>query len=152
MIATLFRDGPRPTECRPQPRHKHVWASLSCAEEEAISSVDIVYSWLADQVDKRNPRAAKEMVHLGDGQACLWEARREYLPPENATDILDIMHVASYVWQATHVFYREGSDEAETFARERLLRILHGQSDRVVRGPTRDGHQTRPGGGEKEKH
>jgi len=134
MIATLFRDGPRPTECRPQPRHKHVWASLSCAEEEAISSVDIVYSWLADQVDKRNPRAAKEMVHLGDGQACLWEARREYLPPENATDILDIMHVASYVWQATHVFYREGSDEAETFARERLLRILHGQSDRVVRG------------------
>jgi len=135
MIATLFRDGPRPTECRPQPQHKHVWASLSCDDdEEAISSVDIVYPWLADQVDKRNPEAGKEMVHLGDGQPCLWEARREYLPLENATDILDIVHVASYVWQAAHVFYREGSDEAETFARQRLLRMLHGQSDRVVRG------------------
>jgi hypothetical protein len=134
VVAALFRDGPQPTERRPQPQHKHVWASLSCDDEEPISSVDIVYTWLADQVDKRNPDAAKEMVHLSDGQVCLWDARDEYLPQENSTGILDIIHVASYVWQAAHVFAPEGSDEAGAFARERLLRILQGQSDRVVRG------------------
>ena len=42
--------------------------------------------------------------------------------------------MASYVWQAAHVFYKEGSDDAAHFARDRLLRILQGQSDRVVRG------------------
>jgi hypothetical protein len=135
VVAALFREGPRPTERRPQPQHKYVWASLSCDDaEEPVSSVDIVYSWLADQVDRRNPAARKEMVHLSDGQKCLWEARREYLPEQNATDIADILHVASYVWQAAHVFCKEGSDAAEAFARERLLRILQGQSQRVVRG------------------
>ena len=135
VVAALFRDGPRPTEQRPKPQHKHIWASLSCDDgADIISSVAIVYTWLADQVDKRNPDSSKEMVHLSDGQPCLWEARREYLPEENATDILDILHAASYVWQAAHVFYKEGSDEAERFARERLLRILQGRSDRVVRG------------------
>jgi len=135
VVAALFRDGPRPTESRPQPQHKHVWASLSQGDDaEPVSSVDIVYTWLADQVHQRNPAARKEMVHLSDGQPCLWEARRQYLPPENATDIVDILHVASYVWQAAHVLCKEGSDAAEAFARERLLRILHGQSQRVVRG------------------
>jgi hypothetical protein len=135
MVATLFGDAPRPPAERPQPQHKHVWASLSSPDEkEAVSSVDIVYTWLADQVDQRNPENRKEMVHLDDGQSYLWEARHEYLPEENATDILDIMHVASYVWQAAHVFCREGSAAAEAFARERLLRILQGHSDWVVRG------------------
>lgn len=135
VLAALFRDGPRPAERRPQPQNKDVWASLSCDDgADTVSSVDVIYTWLADQADKRNPDALKEMVHLSDGQPCLWEARREYLPPENATDILDILHVASYVWQAAHVFYKEGSNDAAQFARERLLRILQGQSDRVVRG------------------
>lgn len=135
VVAALFRDGPRVPERRPQPQHKHVWASLSCPDGPGtVSSVDIVYTWLTNQVDQRNPKTTKEMVHVSDGQPCLWEARRAYLPPENATDILDILHVASYVWQAAHVFYPEGSAAAEHLARERLLRILQGQSDRVVRG------------------
>jgi hypothetical protein len=135
VVAALFREGPRPPEDRPQPQHKLLWASLSCDDdEEPVSSVDIVYSWLADQVDQRNPEGRKELVFLSDGQPCLWEARREYLPEENATDILDLLHAASYVWQAAHAFYKEGSADAENFVRERLLRILQGQSDRVVRG------------------
>jgi hypothetical protein len=135
VVAALFRDGPTPAELRPQPQHKYVWASLSCADGGgSVSGMDIVYTWLADQVDKRNPDSIKEMVHLSDGQPCLWEARHEYLPQENLSEILDILHVASYVWQAAHVFYQEGSAAAEQFARQRLLRILQGQSDRVVRG------------------
>lgn len=135
VVAALFRDNPRPAERRPQPQHKHVWASLSIADgEEQISSVDIVYSWLQEEVDRRNPQRHKEMVHLSDGQESLWEARAEYLPQENGTNVVDILHVSERVWEAAHVFYPEKSDEAAHFARERLLRILQGHSDRVVRG------------------
>jgi hypothetical protein len=135
VLAALFRDGDRPQEGRPTPQGKQVWASLSVDDGvDSVSSVDIIYTWLADQVDRRNPRGTKEMVHVSDGQASLRTARFEYLPKDNLTDIADILHVASYVWEAAHVFHREGSDAAATFARERLLRILQGRADGVVRG------------------
>jgi hypothetical protein len=135
VLAALFRDGNRPAERRPSPQGKQVWASLSVDDgEDSVSSVDIIYTWLADQVERRNPRGAKEMVHVSDGQASLRTASHDYLPQENVTDIVDLLHVASYVWEAAHVFHREGSDAAEAFARERLLRILQGHADGVVRG------------------
>jgi hypothetical protein len=134
VLTALFRDGERPTENRSTPQGKQVWASLSIDDDEPVSSVDIIYTWLADQVDRRNPTGAKELVHLSDGQASLRTARFEYLPEDDATDIADLLHVASYVWQAAHVFYQEGSAAAETFTRERLLRILQGRADGVVRG------------------
>ncbi len=135
VLAALFRDGDRPEERRPTPQGKQVWASLSVDDgEDSVSSVDIIYTWLADQVDRRNPRGTKEMVHVSDGQASLRTAGREYLPQENLTDIADLLHVASYIWEAAHVFHHEGSGAAETFARERLLRILQGHADGVVRG------------------
>jgi hypothetical protein len=135
VVAALFRDGPKPeTQSRPSPRHKHVWASLPWEEVEEFTGVDIVYTWLKEEVSQRNPKLSKEIVHLGDGQHSLWEARSTYLPAANCTDITDILHVASYVWDAAHAFCPEGSDEAEQFARDRLLRILQGQANRVVRG------------------
>lgn len=135
MLATLFCDDERPRERRPLPQGKQVWASLSCPDDvEPVSGIDIVYTWLADQADRRDPTGAKEWVHLSDGQESLRTARHEYFPEANVVDIADILHVASYVWQAAHAFCREGSDEATAFVRERLLRILQGRCDGVVRG------------------
>jgi hypothetical protein len=73
------------------------------------------------------------MVHLGDGQEALWQARRDHLPARNLTDILDLLHVTPRLWQAAHVFYPEGSDEAEAVARERIVRVLRGEVAGVVR-------------------
>lgn len=135
VVAALFRDGPRPAEKRPQPQHKRVWAHLPIElEEETIAGQDFVYTWLQEEVQRRNPAGTKPLVHLCDGQESLWTARDEYLPKENAVNILDLLHVSSRVWQAAHVFHAEGSDEAEQFVRERLLKILQGQAERVVRG------------------
>jgi hypothetical protein len=136
ILAALFRDGPEPTG-RPQPCHKRVWASLPHDEEEAggaQTSQALVYGWLLNEVAERNPGLAKEMVHLGDGQESLWQARQERLPERNMTDILDLLHVTPRLWQAAHVFYPEGSPEAEAFARERILRVLQGKVTSVVRG------------------
>jgi hypothetical protein len=142
VVAALFRDGPPPPP-RPQPAHKRVWASLPQQDEGGTvrSSLDIVYDWLLNEVAERNPGLAKEMVHLGDGQESLWQARRDHLPSRNLTDILDLLHVTPRLWQAAHVFYPEGSEAAEAFARSRILRVLRGDVRGVVRGLRRMGTQ-----------
>src|ERR1041385_3168235 len=135
MVAMMFRDGPEPAEKRPQPQGKRVWAWLPVElEQETIPGMDFTYTWLQEEVQRRNPAGTKPLVHLCDGQECLWKARDEYLPQENAVNILDVLHMSSRVWQAAHVFHAEGSDAAAAFVRERLLKILQGKSERVVRG------------------
>ena len=142
VLATLFRDGPKPPP-RPVPCHKRVWASLP--QEDAggnvRSSLDIVYDWMLNEVAERNRGLAKEMVHLGDGQEALWQARAAHLPHYHMTDILDVLHVTPRLWQAAHVFYPEGSAAAEAFARERILRVLRGEVVGVVQGLRRMGTQ-----------
>lgn len=140
IVAALFRD-PQPASQaeappRPVPQNKHVWASLprQGPDGELTSATDIVYPWLLNEVVERNRGLAKEMVCLHDGQESLWEARQLHLPKKNITDILDLLHVTPRLWQAAHVFCKEGSDEAERFVRERLLKILEGKSHLVVRG------------------
>lgn len=135
VVAALFREGPKPPP-RPEPCHKHVWASLSQEEDTGLihSGQEIVYRWLLNEVVERNPHLAKEMVHLCDGQESLWEARHVHLPARNTTDILEILHVTPKLWQAAHLFYPEGSAVAEAFARERILRVVQGKVDGVIRG------------------
>jgi hypothetical protein len=135
VVAALFRDGPEPTE-RPHPTNKRVWASLPQRDETGgpRTGQEVVYEWLLNEVAERNPGLAKEMVHLGDGQEALWQARRAHLPGRNTTDVLDLLHVTPRLWQAAHVFYPEGSAAAEAFARARILRVLQGKVTQVVRG------------------
>jgi hypothetical protein len=135
VVAALFRDGPEPPR-RPQPAHKRVWASLPQEEETGVvqGSQEVVYQWLLNEIVERNPGRQKEMVHLCDGQEALWQARQAHLPAKNSTDVLDLLHATPRLWQAAHVFYQEGSDEAAAFARERILRVLQGKVELVVRG------------------
>jgi len=116
---------------------------LSQGDEDDVvqSGLDLVYDWLPNEVAERNPGLTKEMVHLGDGQESLWQARQEHLPRRNLTEILDLLHVTPRLWQAAHVFYPEGSDAAEAFARERILRVLQGEVAGVVQGLRRMGTQ-----------
>jgi hypothetical protein len=135
VVAALFRDGPPPPK-RPEPCHKRVWASLTQIDErgQERSGQEVVYDWLLNEVAERNPLLRKEMVHLCDGQESLWQARAEHLPSRNTTEILEILHVTPRLWQAAHLFYAEGSDEAEAFARERILRVLQGKVGGVIGG------------------
>ena len=48
--------------------------------------------------------------------------------------ILDLLHVTPRLWKAAHVFHAEGSQEAEDFVRERVLRVLQGKGPGVIRG------------------
>jgi len=136
MVATLFGDNrDRPKPQRPQPCHKQTMASLTRTNASGtLSGIDETYLWIAEEVWRRNRGCVKEMVHLCDGQESLWNARHEYLLTRNSTDILDLLHVTPRLWQAAHVFHKEASPAAEQFVRQRLLRVLQGKGEWVVRG------------------
>src|SRR5262249_48870423 len=140
VIASFFRDpqASRPdlqAVPRPEPSHKHVWASLSYEQDgREICGTEEVFSWLSAELSLRNPDQGKETVHLMDGQESLWDAAAEYLPRANVVEVLDLLHVTPRVWEAAHLFFQEGSDEATALVRERLKRILEGEVSGVVRG------------------
>ena len=88
-----------------------------------------------------------------DGQPSLWEAsdacledflgQRETAGESPVVDILDIIHVAGYVWKAAKAFYGH-KEHQEAFAQDRLLRILRGEVAGVVKGLRRMASERRP--------
>lgn len=134
VVAALFRDDGDPPPERPKPCHKRVWASLASLAKPKESGQAAVYLWMLWELVRRNPKQRKETVYLHDGQESLWDACRETLPRKNSVEVLDLLHVTPRLWQAAHLFEREGSPEAEAFVRQRLLRVLRGEVLLVVRG------------------
>ena len=132
VVAALFRDAPEPTRDRPRPQHKEVWATLP-REEVPGSGIEAAFAWMVGELFLRGRAKDKPLVFLSDGQEALWEARQEWLP-ERAVNILDLLHVTPRLWQAAHVFHKEGSQEAEDFVRDRVLRVLQGKAAGVIRG------------------
>ena len=138
VVESLFRDPREATPKkprRPAPVGKHLWASLSYQRAGAkVSGTAVVFDWLHDEWTRRNEDQGRETVYLMDGQESLWEARRDYLPGENAVEVLDLLHVTPRLWQAAHLFHPERSKGAIAFVRERLLQVLHGRVGYVVGG------------------
>jgi hypothetical protein len=46
----------------------------------------------------------------------------------SVTIVLDVVHVLEYLWRAAYAFHAEGSEDAETWVRDRLLALLTGTS------------------------
>ncbi len=134
VVAALFRDANYTPPPRPQPCHKHVWAILPQGPDKAHSGIDLVYDWLLEESVLRNPQERRPMVHLCDGQEALWQARDDYLPDDNAVDILDLLHVTPRLWQAAKLFYGESSPLVVPFVRQRVTQVLQGKVETVVRG------------------
>ena len=136
IVAALFGDDfPEPPRPRPAPRGKQTVANLTHTDAAgSMTGLEETYTWMFEELWRRNRGFGKEMVHLCDGQESLWNARQEHLPQGNTTDILDLLHVTPRLWQAAHVFHKEKSAEAEQFVRQRLLRVLQGQAAGVIRG------------------
>jgi hypothetical protein len=137
VVAALFaeeREPPGPK--RPTPCHKQTVAHLAGIglQGSACSGIELTYTWLLEELRRRNRGAVKEMVQLCDGQEPLWKAGEEYLPRRNRCNVLDLLHVTPRLWKVAHVFHAEGSIEAEQFVRERVLKVLQGKAALVIRG------------------
>jgi hypothetical protein len=138
LVAILFRDPDRPKQQPPLARQKRYWAELTRQiEGEELRGQDLVFLRLGEEIQRRR-RAGQPLIHLCDGQESLEADRRAYLP-QDAVDILDLMHVLPRLWEAAHLFHAEGSAAASDFVRARLLRVLCGEVKGVVMGLRRMG-------------
>jgi hypothetical protein len=146
IVAALFRDTAiPPPDDRPEACSKRYrsYFAYSPPGEEPIPGAIRTWTWLADETAKRH-RTGQPIIRLMDGQPILWESAdaclddfladcREAGQAVRIVDILDILHVSSYVWKAAKVFHCH-KEHQEAFARDRLLRVLRGEVLGVVKG------------------
>jgi hypothetical protein len=114
---------------KPTPEYRRLWASVKKSKSEVIQEV-------AAEMERRDPTQSKLAVCVMDGERALHTSAVKYLKEKFSRLILvlDIIHVLSYLWKASHVFNEEGSEEARLWVRERLLAILRGHVSQVVAG------------------
>jgi hypothetical protein len=116
---------------RPQPRNKRLRAVLTReVDGTEVNAKDVVFDWLAKEVEQRDPHEERAVVAVMDGETKLRDLQE--LKISRAIGILDIWHVTEYLWELAHCFHREGSDEAEAFVDTYLRKLLEGKVNRVI--------------------
>jgi hypothetical protein len=122
----------RQTE-RPEPQNKRLRAVLTReVEGREVNAKEVIFDWLAQEVQQRDPHERRTVVAVMDGEAKLRDLQE--LKIRRAIGILDIWHVTEYLWKLAYCFHREGSDEAEAFVETYLRKLLEGKVNRVIGG------------------
>lgn len=112
---------------RPGVLHKRVWASLQADKDTFIADV-------RREMARRDPDHQRDWVIVTDGERALQLRVGRIFKHDDITLVLDLLHALEKLWAAAYVFHPEASPQAETFVRERALRILRGQVSGVVQG------------------
>ena len=143
IVAALFRDPRDETASRPkrpEPAHKHVVARFAETVLDGDRAVPIpapfvAWTWGAAEIRRRR-QPGQPLLRMCDGQETLWDAAVCCAEPADADaiEILDLLHVSSYVWSAARAFHPRDEAAARQFTRERLLRLLRGEVSGVIRG------------------
>jgi hypothetical protein len=137
IVAALFREDVAAEKTpRPRPQFKHLtvhFPEVYGDGDETVQSTGGTEAccWLSIEVNARR-QARQPLVLLIDGDHRLWDAAADHLPTDR-TEILDIVHVSAYLWEAAGLLCH-GQADREAFTRTRLLNILQGGVKSVVRG------------------
>jgi hypothetical protein len=115
----------RRSQERSRPRDKRVWASLLADKTAFITGVRA-------ELLRRDPDRQLPWVVVTDGERALQQRVCALL--QDVPLVLDLFHVLEKLWKAAHALHPEGSPEAQSFVRDRTLRILRGQVGQVVKG------------------
>jgi hypothetical protein len=120
-------------EQRPKPQNKRLRAVLTReVDGKEVNAKDVVFDWLANEVQQRDPHEHRTIVAVMDGEAKLRDLQE--LKIKRAIGILDIWHVTEYLWKLAYCFHAEGSDKAKAFVETYLRKLLEGQVNRVIGG------------------
>jgi hypothetical protein len=118
-------DTPQATASTDTPRARDKWVTASVARDAAAVIADVFA-----EADRRDPAHQHTWVALVDGNKdqiarikAEAAARRITI-----TIIVDIIHVAEYLWDAAWCFYPEASPAAGPWVREQLRAILQGRA------------------------
>ena len=118
---------------RPEPQNKRLRAVLTReVEGKEVNAKEVIFDWLAKEVEQRDPHERRTVVAVMDGETKLRDLQE--LKIQRAIGILDIWHVTEYLWKVAYCFHREGSDEAEAFVETYLRKLLEGKVTRVIGG------------------
>ena len=143
VLESLFRDPqqPRTESQRPRPCHKRMRAMLDHTDSngDEVGGRAAVFGWISDEMATRHAGSGKPIVCIMDGEEPLWNMRDVFQAEVPMIDILDLLHVTPRLWDAAWLFHPRESRAAERFVRARLLRILHGEVEAVIRGLRRLG-------------
>ena len=143
VLEALFADEStshkKPTTARPKPMHKQLRACLARDEHDTTEpQTTAIFEWMAQHNAQRNPDASKPSVMLIDGQTSLWEAAWRFLPGDEVTEILDIIHVSGYLWDAGARLYTD-KQKTQTWVKTALGEVLHGEVNKVIKRLKRQG-------------
>ena len=138
---------------RPSPKNKRVVAHLTREINGAeFKATESTFEWLSNQVSERGRPSRNQLtapartsdvtpiekpVYLAmmDGQESLWnqvKLLREAYPDGQWVEILDLMHVNSYLWDAACAFHSGDKKQQLIFMKERVMRVLQGQTDGII--------------------
>lgn len=82
------------------------------------------------EAQRRGMAQATRRIVIGDGAHWIWNLAEEHFP--DAIQIIDWYHASSYLWQAAHALYREGTDLAKHWAKKHLDLLWDGQVATVI--------------------
>lgn len=139
VVEALFRDPQtdrhEKPSARPRPCHKRVRACLNFtdSEGEELLARPIMFGWMADEVKARNADGAKPVICIMDGQEELWTEIEVFQEASARVEILDLLHVTPRLWKAARIF-SSGQTAAASFVRSRLLKLLQGEVEGLIRG------------------
>jgi hypothetical protein len=120
-------------EQRPKPQNKRLRAVLTREIDGVeVNAKDVVFDWLAKELQQRDPHERRTVVAIMDGETKLRDLQE--LKIRRAIGILDIWHVTEYLWELAYCFHREGSAEADAFVETYLRKLLEGKVNRVIGG------------------
>jgi hypothetical protein len=120
-------------EQRPKPQNKRLRAVLTREVDGAeVNAKDVVFDWLAQELQQRDPHEQRTVVAVMDGENKLRDLQEVKI--KRAIGILDIWHVTEYLWELAYCFHRDGSAEAEAFVETYLRKLLEGKVNRVIGG------------------
>jgi hypothetical protein len=119
-------------QVRPRPENKRVWASVEKPVETVIEEA-------FEEGERRDPGYQKKWCAVVDGNKPQLRLLQKYARRFGValTIVLDIIHVAEYLWKAVLAFHAEGSRELEDWVGERLLEVLRGRASQVAAGMRR---------------
>jgi len=120
---------------RPKPLEKHVRASLHRDEFDTLSPArKEIFHWLGQEYEQRNPSGEQLGVLIMDGENKLWDQAEDYLPSD-ITQVLDVIHASSYVWQAIQALHPDLTTlQYIPLVKPQVARLLKGKVKQVIRG------------------
>ncbi len=112
--------------------NKRVWADIEGSTNEVVAST-------FEEARRRDPKGERQWAMLVDGDPHQMDEVIAQVTNFVALGftilvIVDLIHVAEYLWKSANALFGATSSEREQWVRQQLLRLLRGEAKRVVHG------------------